>query len=465
MRWRWLQMADPIHGLLQFDRKDPVHRIVLETMNSLAFQRLRRVKQMGMAEFVFPGAVHTRFSHSLGATFLMSKAMSHFKHDRDSRTILKSTFAETGITLETLLMTGILVHDIGHPPLSHTLEDVLGLHAKGLTHDHYWLPRILKEDAQLQKIWKNFGVENIADALNTFMVGDEQTPRHYLAGLVASQLDMDRLDYLLRDSHFMGTRYGEIECDRLISCLEIQNKLDGKPVITLLEDGLPALEHYLFGRHQAYKMALHSIDKASEALLGFTLQRFIYATQAGIDTGNPAKELFQLGTDGASLSIDRYLRMDDHYLWHAIQDWSLDSQDPFLKELASRLMHHNLPKFIDLMELRYYPSVSEQLELKESLANHYRVRGIPFDYGFAETWVEPRPLYRRDREPLWIETRDRGVVELPQVSALAQQFEAKHMAKHLWFLWDHESRKFLAERLSKLSPQNKASLEEVEEQG
>jgi HD superfamily phosphohydrolase len=453
MRWRWLQMADPIHGLLQFDRKDPVHRILLETMNSLAFQRLRRVKQMGMAEFVFPGAVHTRFSHSLGATFLMSQAMTHFKYDRPSREILKSTFQDTGISLETLLMTGILVHDIGHPPLSHTLEDVLGLHVEGLTHDHYWLPRILKEDEQLQSIWKTFGVDNIADAMNTFMIGTETEPRHYLAGLVASQLDMDRLDYLLRDSHFMGTRYGEIECDRLISCLEIQNKLDGKPVITLLEDGLPALEHYLFGRHQAYKMALHSIDKASEALLGFTLQRFMWAIRNGISTGNPAKELFQLGDNGKSMSIQSYLRMDDHYLWNAIQDWSLESQDPFLKELASRLMRHNLPKFIDLMELRYYPSVDEQDELQTDLEKHYAERGIPFEYGFSETWVEPKPLYRQDKEPLWLETRDRGIVELPVLSPLAQQFEAKHMAKHLWFVWDHEARKFLAERLNKLTPQ------------
>ena len=453
MRWRWLQMADPIHGLLQFDRKDPVHRILLETMNSLAFQRLRRVKQMGMAEFVFPGAVHTRFSHSLGATFLMSQAMTHFKYDRPSREILKSTFLDTGISLETLLMTGILVHDIGHPPLSHTLEDVLGLHVEGLTHDHYWLPRILKEDEQLQSIWKTFGVDNIADAMNTFMVGTDTEPRHYLAGLVASQLDMDRLDYLLRDSHFMGTRYGEIECDRLISCLEIQNKLDGKPVITLLEDGLPALEHYLFGRHQAYKMALHSIDKASEALLGFTLQRFMWAIRNGISTGNPAKELFQLGDNGKSMSIQSYLRMDDHYLWNAIQDWSLESQDPFLKELASRLMRHNLPKFIDLMELRYYPSVDEQDELQADLEKHYAERGIPFEYGFAETWVEPKPLYRQDKEPLWLETRDRGIVELPVLSPLAQQFEAKHMAKHLWFVWDHEARKFLAERINKLTPQ------------
>jgi hypothetical protein len=81
-------MADPIHGLLQFDRKDPVHRILLETMNSLAFQRLRRVKQMGMAEFVFPGAVHTRFSHSLGATFLMSQALHDATHQAPSVQVL-----------------------------------------------------------------------------------------------------------------------------------------------------------------------------------------------------------------------------------------------------------------------------------------------------------------------------------------------------------------------------------------
>jgi len=450
MRWRWLQMADPVHGLLQFDRKDGVHRLLLETMNSLAYQRLRRVKQMGMAEFVFPGAVHTRFSHSLGATYLMAKAVNHFKYERKARNILSADFEESGISLECLLMMSILVHDIGHPPLSHTLEDVLGLHKVGLTHDHYWLPRILKENEELQGIWKTFGVENIPETLDHFMTGNGGERRHYLSNLVSSQLDMDRLDYLLRDSHFMGTRYGEIESDRLISCLEIQNQLDGRPVVTLLEDGLPALEHYLFGRHQAYKMALHALDKASEALLGMTLHRFIWARQHNVETGNKAQALFQLAQNGHELALDQYLRMDDHYLWNAIQDWSLDSQDPWLKELANRLMRHNLPKFIDLMELRNYPSVDQQNEIREDLRAYYESRNLPFEFGFDETWVEPKPLYRSDKEPIWIATRDRGVVELPTISALAQQFEAKHMAKHLWFVWDHEARRFLLQKLQGL---------------
>jgi HD superfamily phosphohydrolase len=258
---------------------------------------------------------------------------------------------------------------------------------------------------------------------------------------------MDRLDYLLRDSHFMGTKYGEIESDRLLSCLEIHNKLEGKPVVTLMEDGLPALEHYLFGRHQAYKMALHSLDKASEALLGFTLQRFIWARGRGIDTGYPAEPLFALANDGRTMHIQDYLRMDDHYLWNAIHEWSLTSQDPVLKELASRLMRHNLPKFVDLMSLKEYPTLEQQTHLKQALKGYYEERQLSFEFGFNETWVEPKPLYRRDKEPLWIETRDRGVLELPEVSALAQQFEAQHMAKHLWFVWDHDTRRFLLEAI------------------
>jgi uncharacterized protein len=447
-RWRWLTMADPVHGMIQFDRKDPIHRLMLEAVNSKAFQRLRRIRQMGLAEFVFPGAVHSRFNHSLGATYLMSKLVASLRSEKPTRDLLQSTYGDSGISLECLLILGILLHDIGHCPLSHTLEEVMGLEAKGLSHDHHWFYRILSEDPSLQKVWQEFGVTNLPLALKQF-VGLTETPKHFLANLVSSQLDMDRLDYLLRDSHFLGVKYGQIESDRIISCIDVGYLASGKPVVTLSEDALPAIEHYLFGRHQAYKMALHSLDKAAEALLNVTLKRFIWVRQQGIATGHAANELFRLHEEGETLSVKDYLRMDDCYLWEAIHCWSLYSEDPLLKQLADRLMQHDLLKFIDLFQFKRPMTPDLLVQVKEELDEYYQSRELDMAFCFDETYVRPKALYLPStlREPIWIQSRDRGIQEMPEVSSIAQTVEPKKGHKHLLFVWDKEAQQFLRKRL------------------
>ena len=112
-------VADPIHGLIHFDRQDPTHNLLLAVINCKAFQRLRRIRQMGLAEFVFPGATHSRFVHSIGATHLMMKGIEHFNRNPNYKELLASHYPGTNIPLERLLLLGILVHDIGHTPLSH----------------------------------------------------------------------------------------------------------------------------------------------------------------------------------------------------------------------------------------------------------------------------------------------------------------------------------------------------------
>jgi uncharacterized protein len=453
-RWRWLTMADPVHGIIQFDRKDPVHRLLLDTVNCAAYQRLRRVKQMGMAEFVFPGATHSRFNHSLGATYLMTQAIAYFKQERDSRDLMQTTFADTGLSFECLLLMGILLHDVGHPPLSHTLEDVLELGTNGLSHDHHWTYKILTEDEEISRLWNSLGVGNLSAALQHFL-GDApedatgSSQKHWLASLVSSQLDMDRLDYLQRDSHFLGVKYGAIEADRIIRSLELcPRKGATEPVVAVAEEALPAIEHYLFGRHQAYKMALHSLDKASEALLKLTLQRFQWVRQQGLEAGHAAKELYTLMETPHALSTDEYLRMDDCYLWEVIHCWSRYAEDETLKALASRLMRHDLLKFVDLYRFPAPIDEAMQAVVREELKTHYHHRGLSFTFGFDTTTVSPKPLYypATAREPIWVSTRHRGVMELSDISPLAQTVAPDKGHKHLWFVWDKEASQFLKDR-------------------
>jgi HD superfamily phosphohydrolase len=452
---RRTSMADPIHGLIQFDRDDVSHNLLLAVMNSQAFQRLRRIRQMGLAEFVFPGATHSRFVHSLGSTFLMLQVLEHFNRSAIGRRYLSETYGATDVPLSRLLLLGILVHDIGHTPLSHTLEDILDLKSQGLLHDQYWNRKILTEDKGLQRVWKRFGPD-LGEAVLNFM-GDG-APKHFLAQLVSSQLDMDRLDYLQRDSHFLGVQYGRVEADRIIANLEIARLANGREVVAVREEAVPAIEHYLFGRHQAYKMALHSLDKASEALLKKVLQRFAWVRQQGIETGEPAPELFQLMTNGRQLSTGQFLRMDDCYLWESINKWAAYSEDRLLSELAGRMLRHNLMKFVDLAKYGWQDGSARTLRdlapVYETLTAYYEKRGLSMEFCFEESIVRSKPMYqpREAREPIWIRTARGSVVDLREVSSFSLSVKPQANLKHLLFVWDRDALDVLIGALEKHLP-------------
>jgi HD superfamily phosphohydrolase len=446
---RWMTVADPIHGNIRFDRQDPGHRLVLNVMNCRAFQRLRRIKQMGMAEFVFPGATHSRFVHSIGATHLMVQALEHLNHTHHSQKILASPYPGTSIPLSHLLLLGILVHDIGHTPLSHTLEDILDLKDYGLLHDDYWNEKIFREDEELHNTLIEYDPQ-LPDALLHFM--GQGAEKHYLAQLISSQLDMDRLDYLQRDSHYLGVQYGRIEADRLIANLELTQLASGEPIVAMREEATPAIEHYLFGRHQAYKMALHSLDKASESLLKKTLRRFQYACEHGFMDMFPTDrsyELFLLMSDGKRLTTSQFLRMDDCYLWDIIHSWTHNTSDLLLRALAIRLMRHELFKFIDLCKYGITEPLETVTPVYEALKNYYHQRGLSFEFGFDETWVKPKALYQKPpvKEPIWIKT-SQGVIDLEEASSLPLvASDPTRGEKHLVFVWDRETRYFLVQTL------------------
>jgi uncharacterized protein len=431
-RQRWNRMADPIHGLIQFDRYNPAHAVVLDVINTQAFQRLRRIKQMGLAEFVFPGATHNRFIHSLGSTHLMMKALSQLH--RTGHLSPDDTFQ--GISVELLALVAIAVHDIGHPPLSHTLESAIDLAGLNALHDQLWNQRILREDPELQAIFAPLHPQ-FADILLAFIGDDPAVQRHPLSSLVSSQLDLDRLDYLQRDSHFLGVQYGRIETERLIMNLELVPRPDGQTVVAIREEALPAVEHYLFGRHQAYKMAMHPLDKSAEVLLRLTLARFKVGVQSGLGlTGDPAaNRLYRLMMEPTNLSVADYLMLDDGTLWYLFQVWAQQTTDPLLAQLALRLLRHDLLKFVDLSKWGMVGPLSAHPLLFKAMRQAYVDAGIDWPFGFFEVALRPKPLYQPRREPIWIAS-NRRVVDIREVSSLPLDMETDRGERHLVFLWD-----------------------------
>lgn len=439
-------MADPIHGLIRLNRNDPNHNLLLKVINSYAFQRLRRVRQMGLAEFVFPGATHTRFMHSIGTLWLTIQALEILKLQPEAEKLIKAKVGNTQITAESAVLVAALVHDIGHPPLSHTLEYVLDLEQTATLHDVFWNQRILEEDPELQALWQQYAPE-MPKAIKQLMGGDKNYAKHFLADLVSSQLDMDRLDYLVRDSHYLGVQYGRIETEHLLNNLVLDEKPNGEKVLAVREETLPALEHYLFGRFQAYKMAAHHLDKASEMLLKKTFCRFrdiALEEEMGALSQNE-KRFYALMNDPQNLSVEDYLRMDDASLWEAVKYWAETSKDKWLKILSQRLLRHDLFKVIDLAAVADKVNLGE---LFQKLAEDAVNRDLDPEYCFAYETIHARTMYYAEKRKIWIKLRHGEVLPFEDVSPLAHT--PKTSDRHLLFLWDQQAKETAKKELAKI---------------
>ncbi len=208
-------ICDPVHGMMKFDSS--TYAIIKRVIDHPLFQRLRHIKQLSFAEFIYPGAVHTRFNHSIGAAYLASKVSDNIC--ADDKAI---------ITLSALL------HDIGHAPFSHAFEDIYDGNYK-INHED-WGSKFIDD------LIKDKDLKDIKDELSlaSDILNNKINKYH---NIISSQLDVDRFDYLLRDSHFCGVSYGRFDADWLISCLKIH---DNK--IAILPKGLKTLEHYLMAR-------------------------------------------------------------------------------------------------------------------------------------------------------------------------------------------------------------------------
>ncbi|HGF0738857.1 TPA: HD domain-containing protein [Legionella pneumophila] len=230
-------ITDPIHEVMSFDQEEK--DLIKEFIDLPIFQRLKRIKQLGCADMVFPGAVHTRFSHSLGACYIAKLACDQLDINGKDRQII---------------MGASLLHDIGHGPFSHAFESIFdGLGPAAISHDEHWTPKFI--DSINSELSRDIG-RVFSDSFSG-----------YYKPLISSQLDVDRLDYLLRDSHFCGVPYGNIDLKWIISCMKIE-KVDGKRVVCITPKGIGAIEHYILSRRLMTKyIYYHSKKNSAEYLI------------------------------------------------------------------------------------------------------------------------------------------------------------------------------------------------------
>lgn len=285
-------------------------------------QRLRRISQLGLSHLVYPGAVHTRFQHVVGAMHLMGKAIN----------VLKNKGCEISDDEKRAVLLAILLHDIGHGPFSHALEfDIV----KSVTH----------EDISayfIQSLEQSFG-SDLNLALKIF---EDKHEKPFLHQLVSSQLDMDRLDYLNRDSFFSGVSEGIIGSDRLIEMLAVH-----KGQLVLEEKGIYSVEKFIVARRLMYwQVYLHKTVVAAEYMLIYALRRAKWLARKGVDVFcSPAlsfflnKDLSKQEFENDKSVLENFASLDDYDILQSLKVWS-NHTDATLKFLSSSIVNRKLFK-------------------------------------------------------------------------------------------------------------------------
>lgn len=306
---------DPVHGFISIP-----DNILFKLIEHPYLQRLRRIKQLGLTSLVYPGAVHTRFQHTLGAFYLMGSAISVLRNKGHLISSDESTAAHAAI----------LMHDIGHGPFSHALEQTL---IENLNHEDISL-------LLMNRLNKHFKGQ-LSQAIEIFK---GQTGKLFLHQLVSSQLDMDRLDYLKRDSFFSGVSEGIIGSDRIIKMLEIKNNQ-----LVIEAKGIYSIEKFLVARRLMYwQVYLHKTALVAEKMLINALRRAKYLSLNNTKvTAPPFLSTFLKNrfctTDFLNNQriLDDFTMLDDNDIMSALKLWR-DHNDPVLSRLSSSLLNRDL---------------------------------------------------------------------------------------------------------------------------
>ena len=378
---RYKIINDPVHGFISIpDRR------ILQIIDDYSFQRLRQIAQMGLSYLVYPGAHHTRFQHALGAMYLMGKAL-----DVLARKGVEITPEERLAALQ-----AILLHDAGHGPFSHALEYAI-------------VPDLHHEEMSLAVMRRINRQQN--GALNTAIaLFRDEYPKKFLHELISGQLDVDRLDYLQRDSFYTGVVEGRINAERLIEMLTVHNDR-----LAVEEKGLYSVEKFIVSRRFMYwQVYMHKTSYMFEKLLGQTLRRARERYLAGkkIYTDEDLAWFFE--RDAGEIddeTVERFLRLTDADIWVHLKKWMHDS-DAVLAFLARSIVLRR-PFRIEIS--RQGVPQSHIDEIKTRVQRSLNVS--PDDTAYLVlTGAMSNTAYDRKRAPIFILKKDGQTAEFSQLT-------------------------------------------------
>lgn len=406
-------LRDPVHGLIAFE--GAAERVVRSLLDTREVQRLRRVRQLGLASLVFPGAEHTRFSHAIGAAHVM-QALLH-RIDACSDELPADQRLDEEARAEAL--AAALLHDLGHGPFSHLFEEVLP-HAK---HHELWTQEILLDPStEVHQTLESLSA-GMAERVTGLLSGNYRLG--YLSQSVSGTLDVDRADYLLRDSHMTGVRYGLYDLDWLLQALTFAC-VDGRWVLAVQgRKGLPPAESFFLGRHFMYQQVYHhKATRAAEALVRAIFMRVSELISDGAPP-DPLLPAFRAAALGESLSIGEYLRMDDAELLTCLSAWE-HRGDSTLAELSKRLRSRELPKTVPLPENRPERWKEAKARAEQIVASH----GLRPDLSVWIDIADDVPYYEPtdgSTAGMWVTLRHQPLQRLGDASFILGQLRNKRI--------------------------------------
>ena len=318
---------DPLHGAITLSGRDPTEALLIRLIDTPAFQRLRRVRQLGTASLTFHGAESSRFTHSLGVMAVARRAFDRIARDYPQLQGCR-----------VVVLCAALLHDVGHGAFSHTAEEVFGS-------DHeLWTRRILRESLPIRQLLDAFHPDLLEQIEQVYL---KKHPVPLVSQLVSSQLDCDRLDYLMRDSYFSGASYGKLDLDRILMALRYD------PVsqqLVVAQKGLAAIEHYLIVRYFMYAQVYnHHKNIASTWLLEQIFSRAWTQFKADNLVADETVMAW-LNSNCNQLTLAQYLAADDGLFMYHIQRWQHNS-DRVLADLCRRFIDRDLLKAMDVSHL------------------------------------------------------------------------------------------------------------------
>lgn len=370
---------DPVYGFIHIP-----NAFIFDLIEHPFFQRLWRISQMGLSHLVYPGAKHTRFHHALGCMYLMQKAVQTLRHKRITISAQE----------EEALYIAILLHDIGHGPFSHAMEHSL---VEGISHEEISL-------AFMQELNRIFP-EKLSIAIEIFQ---KKYPKAFMNQLVSSQLDMDRLDYLKRDSFYTGVGEGNINSERIIAMLTVKDD-----TLIVEEKGIYSIEEFLVARRLMYwQVYLHKTSIGAEFLLIKVFERVKELYKEGKHLPmTPALEFFVQNHITKELfdskALQLFAQLDDYDIISGLKQWQY-SDDKVLSNLSYRLLNR------DLLRVKLYKTPVTEKEVQSLLQKVAKQYDIPLSLAhyFVFTGEISNTAYRKDEQNIFIHTKENQVVDV-----------------------------------------------------
>jgi HD superfamily phosphohydrolase len=376
---------DPVFGFITIPNE-----FIYKLIQHPYLQRLNRIRQLGLAAFVYPGAQHTRFLHSLGAMYLMDEALQQLR--QKNNIITEDEYVGA--------LSCILLHDTGHGPFSHVLEHTLVTKVQ-----HETISLLLME--RLNKEWEN----KFETCLSIFK---DEYPKHFLHQLVSGQLDVDRLDYLRRDSYFTGVTEGNIGSARIIKMLDVRNDK-----LVVESKGIYSIENFLTSRRLMYwQVYLHKTAVAAEKTLINTLLRAKELAQNGADLfASPSLSYF-LRHDATEEDfrenpeiLNLFLNLDDNDIWSALKVWSIHP-DLVLSLLSKALINRRLFK----IEISRRPHEKHKIyQHVKMLMKHFKISEHEANY-LVSSNIITTDMYNEYDDSIDILYRDESIRDISEAS-------------------------------------------------